>query len=127
MALSTTPQPVFEPEVINASGRVLGRLATEIATKLTGKDLPSFDPSIVLQRPLTVVNATRVVLTGRKRDQKRYYRHTGYPGGLRFRTVRELEAARPTEILRHAVAGMLPKNRLQKLRLRQLTIRVGEE
>jgi len=126
MALSTAPIPNLPVETIDAKGKILGRLATEIAAKLIGKDLPSFDPTSVITRPITVVNAQYVVVTGRKSEQKVYRRHTGYPGGLRERSYKEQMVLDPTHILRHAVRGMLPKNRLQTPRMKQLTILRGE-
>ncbi len=127
MAHDNTPLPTFEPEVIDAKGQVLGRLATQVAHKLLGKDLIGFDPSVALVRPITVKNARFVEVTGRKADQKVYHRHTGYPGGLRTRSYKELKANNPTEIVRHAVRGMLPKNRLQTPRMKHLTILAEEE
>jgi len=126
MALSKTPIQPLPAETINAAGKILGRLATELATKLLGKDQPTFDPTIAIVRPITVINARNVVLTGRKTDRKIYYRHTGYPGGLRERSFKEQQAIDPTFIVRHAVRGMLPKNRLLTPRLKQLTILAEE-
>ena len=126
MALSKVPIQPLPAETIDASGKILGRLATDIASKLLGKDQPTFDPTVAIVRPITVINARKVVLTGRKTDQKIYYRHTGYPGGLRERSFKEQQAIDPTFIVRHAVRGMLPKNRLLTPRLKQLTI-VAEE
>lgn len=122
MALSKIPIPPIAPETIDARGQILGRLASAIAAKLLGKDQPSFDPTVAITRPITVLNAGRVVLTGRKTEQKVYRRHTGYPGGLRERSFKEQLASDPTQIVRHAVRGMLPKNRLLSSRMKQLTI-----
>ncbi len=127
MALSKIPIQPMAAERIDASGQVLGRLATQIATKLLGKDQPTFDPTVAIVRPITVVNSALVVLTGRKAEQKVYRRHTGYPGGLRERSYKDQLATHPTEVLRHAVRGMLPKNRLLTPRMKQLTILPGEE
>lgn len=126
MALSSAPIPNLPVETIDAKGKILGRLATEIAAKLLGKDLPSFDPTSVITRPITVINAGDVVVTGRKTEQKVYRRHTGYPGGLRERSYREQMQLDPTFVLRHAVRGMLPKNRLLTPRMKQLTILRGD-
>ncbi len=122
MALSKTPIPPIAPETIDAAGQVLGRLASQIAAKLLGKDQPTFDPTVAMKRPITVINAEKIVLTGRKTEQKVYRRHTGYPGGLRERSFKEQQTIDPTEIVRHAVRGMLPKNRLLAPRMKQLTI-----
>ncbi len=127
MALSKLVIPPLPAETIDAKGRVLGRLATEVASKLLGKDQPTFDPTVAIIRPITVLNAQFVALTGRKADQKVYRRHTGYPGGLRERSFKEQQAIDPTEVIRHAVRGMLPKNRLLSPRLKQLTVLATEE
>ena len=126
MSLSKIPIQPIAPETIDAKGKVLGRLATGIATKLLGKDQPNFDPTVAIVRPITVINAAKVELTGRKSDQKVYRRHTGYPGGLRERSFKEQMDMDPTVVVRHAVRGMLPKNRLLVPRLKQLTILAGE-
>ena len=122
MSLTKIQIPAQPAETIDARGQILGRLATQVATKLLGKDLPAFDPTVQITRPITVINAKDIQVTGRKADQKIYYRHTGYPGGLRQRTYREMMIKDPTEIIRHAVAGMLPKNRLHAPRMNQLTV-----
>ena len=122
MALSKIPIQPLPAETIDASGQILGRLATAVATKILGKDQPTFDPTVAIVRPITVINAHKIVVTGRKAIQKIYYRHTGFPGGLRARNFKEQQALDPTFIIRHAVRGMLPKNRLLTPRLKQLTI-----
>lgn len=127
MALSKTPIQPLPAETVDATGKILGRLATQIASKLLGKDQPTFDPTVAIVRPITVINARQVVLTGRKAEQKVYRRHTGYPGGLRERSFKEQQAIDPTEIVRHAVRGMLPKNRLLTPRMKQLTVLAEEK
>lgn len=127
MAISKTPIQPLPAETVNASGQILGRLASQVAAKLLGKDQPTFDPTVAIVRPITVTNASKIVVTGRKAEQKIYYRHTGYPGGLRQRSYKEQQLMDPTEIIRHAVRGMLPKNRLLTPRLKQLTVLAEEK
>lgn len=113
--------------LIDAKGKVLGQLATEIAVILTGKDKPTFSTHINVGDYVVVVNAKDVVVTGNKREGKIYYWHTGYPGGIRSETFSKLMERKPTEALRRAVKGMLPKNKLQKHRMRNLFIYEGSE
>src|SRR3954463_7268482 len=98
--------------VVDASGKTLGRLATEIASVLRGKRKPQYTPHIDVGDFVVVVNAEKVAVTGRKLEQKRYYRHSGYPGGIRSRTLAEMLDRRPEEVIRKAVRGMLPRTRL---------------
>ncbi len=113
--------------VVDASGQTLGRLATRIADTLRGKDKPQYTPHVDTGDFVVVVNADKVVLTGDKLDKKRYYRHSGYPGGLRSRSAREELERRPAEVLRRAVKGMLPRNRLARQQLTKLKIYAGPE
>jgi large subunit ribosomal protein L13 len=113
--------------VVDADGRTLGRLATVIADTLRGKNKPQYTPHVDTGDFVVVVNAERIAVTGNKLDQKRYYRHSGYPGGIRSRTLREQLERRPTEVLRTAVKGMLPKNRLARQQLNKLKIYAGPE
>jgi large subunit ribosomal protein L13 len=113
--------------VVDASGKTLGRLATQVADALRGKRKPEYTPHIDVGDFVIVVNAERVSVTGRKLEQKRYYRHSGYPGGLRSRTLREQLERRPTEVIRKAVKGMLPRNRLGRAQLLKLKIYAGPE
>ncbi|HXH98079.1 MAG TPA: 50S ribosomal protein L13 [Gaiellaceae bacterium] len=113
--------------LVDANGQTLGRLATRIADTLRGKRKPEFTPHVDTGDFVVVVNAERIAVTGKKLDQKRYYRHSGYPGGLRSRTLREQLDRRPTEVLRAAVKGMLPKNRLARQQLTKLKIYAGPE
>jgi len=106
---------------------VLGRLATHAATLLRGKHKPTFAPHVDTGDFVIVVNAGKVALTGNKRQTKVAYRHSGYPGGLRSRTLREQLERRPTEVLRTAVKGMLPKNRLARQQITKLKIYAGPE
>jgi large subunit ribosomal protein L13 len=111
--------------VVDAEGKNLGRLATRIAVVLRGKDKAQYTAHVDTGDFVIVVNADKVAVTGRKLTGKRYYRHSGYPGGLRVRTLGQTLQHRPTEVLRHAVRGMLPKNRLAAQQLRKLKIYAG--
>jgi large subunit ribosomal protein L13 len=113
--------------VVDASGKTLGRLATQLADVLRGKRKPEYTPHVDVGDFVIVVNAERVSVTGNKREEKRYYRHSGYPGGLRSRTLEEMLARRPEEVIRLAVKGMLPRNRLGRAQLRKLKIYAGPE
>ncbi len=113
--------------VVDAEGQTLGRLATRIADTLRGKDKPQFTPHVDTGDFVVVVNAEKIAVTGKKLDQKMYYRHSGYPGGLRARPLRDQLERRPTEVLRKAVKGMLPRNRLGRAQLRKLKIYAGPE
>jgi large subunit ribosomal protein L13 len=113
--------------VVDADGQTLGRLATRIADTLRGKDKAQYTPHVDTGDFVVVVNAEKVLVTGNKLDQKRYYRHSGYPGGLRSRTLREQLERRPTEVIRKAVKGMLPRNRLARQQINKLKIYAGPE
>jgi large subunit ribosomal protein L13 len=113
--------------LVDADGQTLGRLATRIADTLRGKGKPQYTPHVDTGDFVIVVNAEKIQVTGNKLDQKRYYRHSGYPGGLRSRTLREQLDRRPTEVLRTAVKGMLPKNRLARQQINKLKIYAGPE
>jgi large subunit ribosomal protein L13 len=113
--------------LVDADGQTLGRLATVIADTLRGKRKPIFTPHVDTGDFVVVVNAEKVRVTGNKLDQKRYYRHSGYPGGLKSRTLREQLDRRPTEVLRAAVKGMLPKNKLARHQITKLKIYAGPE
>jgi len=113
--------------VVDAEGKTLGRLATQIADRLRGKGKPQFTHHVDTGDFVVVVNAEKIAVTGNKLDQKMYYRHSGYPGGLKQRTLREQLDRRPTEVLRTAVKGMLPKNRLARQQITKLKIYAGPE
>ena len=113
--------------VVDAEGQTLGRLATEIAHILRGKNKPQYTPHVDTGDFVVVVNAEKVVVTGRKAEQKVYRRHSGYPGGLKETSYEQMMERRPTEILRRAVKGMMPKNRLARQQLRKLKIYAGPE
>jgi len=113
--------------VVDAAGQVLGRLASEIANVLRGKHKPCFSPHIDLGDFVIVVNAKAVKLTGNKENDKLYYRHSGYPGGLRVARAFEVRAKKPEELVRLAVKGMLPRNRLSRGLLSKLKVYAGSE
>src|ERR687884_942227 len=111
--------------VVDAEGETLGRLAVRIADTLRGKRKPEYTPHVDTGDFVVVVNAEKVRVTGKKLDQKVYYRHSGYPGGLRSRPLREELERRPTEVLRKAVKGMLPRNKLGRAQIGKLKIYAG--
>ncbi|MFY9688301.1 MAG: 50S ribosomal protein L13 [Candidatus Acidiferrales bacterium] len=113
--------------VVDAEGQVLGRLATRIARLLIGKDKASFTPSLDCGDHVVVINAELVRLTGNKIDQKIYRHHSGYPGGLKEIPIRRMLEKRPEEVIREAVLGMLPKNKLRARRAKKLRIYAGKE
>jgi len=112
--------------VIDASGKILGKLATEVANLLMGKHKPTFVPYLDTGDFVIVLNATKVRVTGKKPQQKTYYRHSGYPGGLKAETYEELMATHPTRIIEHAVKGMLPHNRLGRAMFKKLKVYEGD-
>jgi large subunit ribosomal protein L13 len=113
--------------VIDASGQVLGRLATRVAAYLRGKHKPIFAPQVDCGDFVVVINAARVRVTGKKEQQKIYFRHSGYPGGDKQITFAKMIERRPEEVIRQAVAGMLPKNRLGRQMIKKLRIFAGAE
>ena len=113
--------------VVDAEGQTLGRLATEIANVLRGKNKPQYTPHVDTGDFVVVVNAEKVVVTGRKAEQKVYRRHSGYPGGLKETSYAQMLERQPTEVLRKAVKGMMPKTRLARQQLRKLKIYAGPE
>jgi len=111
--------------LINAEGRVLGRLSTELVKILKGKNKPSYTPYVDTGDFVVVVNAEKITLTGKKMKDKIYYHHTGHPGGIKETSAEKLLAKKPTEMIRIAVKGMLPKNSLGRQMLRKLKIYAG--
>jgi len=111
--------------VVDAEGKNLGRLATEIAVVLRGKNKPRYTPHVDTGDFVVVVNAEKIAVTGNKIKDKLYHRHSGYPGGLKTRNLGEMLQRRPTEVVRRAVKGMLPKNRLAARQLAKLKIYAG--
>ena len=113
--------------LVDAEGQTLGRLATQIADRLRGKGKAAFTPHVDTGDFVVVVNAEKIHVTGNKLEDKKYYKHSGYPGGLRTRSLREQLNRQPTEVLRAAVKGMLPRNRLGRAQLTKLKIYAGSE
>lgn len=113
--------------VIDAEGKVLGRLASKVASYLRGKTKPVFTPNVDTGDFVIVVNAEKIRFTGRKLDEKIYYHHTGYPGGLKAKTAKERLNKNPEKLIMDAVKGMLPKNRLGRAMLRKLKVYKGSE
>lgn len=111
----------------DADGQVLGRLASDIARRLKGKLSPLYTPHVDTGDFVVVINAGKVTLTGRKLTEKLYYRHSGYPGGLKTATAKEVLEKNPENLLRNAVKGMLPKNSLGRKMLKKLKIYAGSE
>ena len=111
--------------LVNAEGKVLGRLSTELAKILKGKNKPTYTPYLDTGDFVIVVNAGKVTLTGKKMKDKIYYHHTGYPGGIKEITAEKLLLKKPTEMIKTAVKGMLPKNSLGRQMLRKLKIYPG--
>lgn len=116
-----------EWRVIDADGQTLGRLATRIAVLLRGKHRPTFSTHIDTGDPVIVLNASKIKVSGRKLQAKQYVRHSGYPGGMRTESLERLLARRPEEVIRRAVRGMLPQNRLGEQMVRKLHVYAGAE
>jgi large subunit ribosomal protein L13 len=129
--MKTYLAPVNEIEkkwyVVDAKDKILGRLATEIAFRLRGKHKPTFSPFIDNGDFIIVTNADQVQLTGTKWDDKKYYRHTGYMGGIKETSARELLEKHPTDLVTRAVRGMLPKNKIGRAQLKKLKVYAGAD
>ena len=129
--MKTYLTPIKEIEknwyVVDAEGKVLGRLASEIATRLRGKHKPNYSTFMDVGDFIVVINADKVKLTGNKLENKKYYHHTGFIGGIKETTAKELLEKKPTEVLHKAVKGMLPKNTLGRAQLKKLKIYAGNE
>jgi len=113
--------------VVDADGKTLGRLATQIADVLRGKRKPTYTPHVDVGDFVIVVNAEKIAVTGKKREDKLYWRHSGYPGGIKSQSLGDLLERRPEEVIRRAVKGMLPRNRLARQQLRKLKVYAGPE
>lgn len=116
-----------EWHIVDAKGKTLGRIATTIATYLSGKNKVTYTPHVDGGDYVVVINAAEVAVTGRKEERKIYYRHSGYPGGIKSRTLSEVRSRKPEFIIEHAVRGMLPKNKLAKDMLARLKVFAGAE
>ncbi|MGA0384650.1 MAG: 50S ribosomal protein L13 [Flavobacteriaceae bacterium] len=112
--------------LVDAEGQILGRLASKVATILRGKNKPSFTPHVDCGDNVVIINASKVTLTGSKATDKKYLRHTGYPGGQRETTTKELFESHPERIIENAVKGMLPKNKLGAELFRNLRVYAGD-
>ena len=112
---------------IDAEGKILGKVAAEIAVRLMGKNKPSYTPHVDGGDFVVVTNAEKIAVTGKKLTDKKYYRHSGYPGGLKTRSLEEMLAKQPTEVIRKAVERMLPKNKLGSQMIGRLKVFVGNE
>ena len=113
--------------LVDAKGQTLGRLATRIATVLKGKHKPDFVNFLDTGDFVVVINAEKIVVTGKKESDKKYYSHSGYPGGIKEITLGKMREKKPEEILRHAVKGMLPKNAMGRKLLKKLKIYTGDK
>jgi large subunit ribosomal protein L13 len=113
--------------VVDATGQTLGRLATQIADVLRGKRKPEYTPHVDTGDFVIVVNADKIVVTGNKLNDKLYHRHSGYPGGLKTRTLQQQLERRPEEVIRKAVKGMLPRNRLARRQITKLKVYAGPD
>jgi large subunit ribosomal protein L13 len=113
--------------IVDAEGKRLGRLATEIVRVLRGKNKPQYTPHVDVGDFVVVVNADRVAVTGRKAEQRVYRQHSGYPGGMKETSYEQMLARKPTEVLRKAVYGMMPKTRLARKQFKKLKIYAGPE
>jgi large subunit ribosomal protein L13 len=125
---SAKPETVHHDwHVVDASGKILGRLASEIARRLRGKHKPEYTPHVDTGDYIIVINAGKIRVTGNKVEDKMYYRHSGYPGGIKVTNFAKLMQKDPTEIIEHAVRGMLPKNPLGRAMFRKLKVYAGAE
>lgn len=113
--------------IVDAASAPLGRIATVIASRLTGKYKPTYTPNIDDGDYVIVINADKAVLTGKKESQKAYYRHSGYPGGIKSRTAGETRQIASGQIIEHAVAGMVPRNKLHAERMKRLRVFPGAD
>ena len=113
--------------VVDAAGQTLGRLASEVATILRGKHKPEYTPHVDTGDHVIIINAEKIELTGNKLHDKKYYRHSGYPGGLKVRTAHEMLSKHPERVLELAVKGMLPKNSLGRKMFKKLHVYAGPE
>lgn len=113
--------------VVDAGGKTLGRLASQVAAVLRGKHKPQFSPAVNAGDYVIIINAEKIRVTGRKLEQKIYYRHSGYPGGLREITLADQLERHPTRVIKLAVRGMLPRNRLGRKQLKGLKVYAGSE
>lgn len=124
--ITTKSDPNPEWHLIDATGEILGRLASKIAVKLLGKDKPTYTPHVLSGDYIVVVNASKIRVTGRKLSQKTYYRHSGYIGSLKTFSLRDMMEKHPERVIKLAVKGMLPSNHLGRQMLKRLKVYSGE-
>ena len=127
MATATNPKAAPEWRVVDAEGKTLGRVCSEISTLLMGKHKPAYVPYLLSGDFVIVVNAEKVSVTGRKLERKTYYRYSGYQGGIKEQSLGSMLEKKPTDIITHAVKGMLPKTKLGKQMLRRLKVYAGPD
>jgi len=121
--MNTKPKDIKrEWHLIDANSQVVGRLSTQVAHLLMGKNKSYYTPTLDCGDYVVVINAKSVMFSGKKEKQKVYYRHSGYPGGLKYRTPEQVREKKPEDLIRHAVVGMLPKNKMGKLMIKKLYI-----
>lgn len=113
--------------LVDANGKTLGRIATEIAVRLRGKNKVEYAPHVDCGDFVVVINAERIKVTGNKEEQKMYYRHSGYPGGFKSEVLKDTREKRPDHIITHAVAGMIPRNKLKKIVMKRLKVYAGND
>jgi len=113
--------------LVNADGKILGRLATEVSILLRGKNKPEFAPFLDMGDFVIVINAEKIKVTGNKLDQKKYYSHSGYPGGIKEKTLKDLMEKKPEDVIRKAVWGMIPKNKLGRAVFKKLKVYRGPD
>jgi len=124
---SANPDKVNRDWYVDATDKILGRLASEVAHRLRGKHKPEYTPHVDTGDYIVVVNAEKVAVTGNKENAKKYYRHTGYPGGIKETSYREMKKNHPVRIIEIAVKGMLPRNKLGRAMLAKLKVYAGNE
>lgn len=127
MATATNPKAAPEWRVVDAEGKTLGRVCSEISTLLMGKHKPAYVPYLLSGDFVVVVNAEKVSVTGRKLERKTYYRYSGYQGGIKEQRLGAMLEKKPTDVITHAVKGMLPKTKLGRQMLRRLKVYAGPD
>lgn len=127
MATATNPKAAPEWRVVDAEGKTLGRVCSEISTLLMGKHKPAYVPYLLSGDFVIVVNAEKISVTGRKLERKTYYRYSGYQGGIKEQSLGSMLEKKPTDVITHAVKGMLPKTKLGKQMLRRLKVYAGPD
>lgn len=122
-----SPSISHDWQLVDANNKILGRLATKVATVLMGKNKPYYVPYLDCGDYVVIINASKIRLSGKKEVQKSYFRHSGFPGGLRLKKVSDIRSSNPSELIRHAVVGMLPKNKMARIMIKKLYIFDGQD